>query len=234
MKHIRSEALLVRSIDYGESDVIATLLTASHGKLAVIVRGARKSSKRIGGALEPFHTLEADIDDRGGELATLKEARIVRVRAVLVGNLEALEAAGTALRWARHLCPPRIPEPAAWETMSALLDALDTAEVAPRVELAIAALHLLGDVGYALDLDRCVSCGKACPHDRPACVDIARGGLVCSACGGARARITPELRRRARAIRMGPRPRVTAGEADDLLLLVGDAMAAHSGFQAES
>lgn len=234
MKSIKSEALLVRSIAYGESDVIATLLTATDGKIAVMVRGARKSSKRVGGALEPFHTIEVSIDDRGGELGTLKEARILRVRAGIVGSLAALDAAGTALRWARHLCPPRIPEPAAWDTMLALLDALDSPGVSPRTELCVAALQLLCDVGYALDLERCVSCGRACPVDRPACVDVARGGIVCTACGGARSRITPELRRVALQILTGENPHLTAPEADDLLLLVDEAMAVHTGFQAGS
>jgi DNA repair protein RecO (recombination protein O) len=232
LRNIKSEALLVRAIAYGESDVIATLLTATDGKIAVMVRGARKSSKRVGGALEPFHTIEVSIDDRGGELGTLKEARILRVRAGIVGSLAALDAAGTALRWARHLCPPRIPEPAAWETMIALLDALDSPGVSPRIELSVAALQLLSAVGYALDLERCVSCAKACPVERPAWVDVARGGIVCTACGGARSRITPELRRLALQILAGENPKLTALEADDLLLLVDDAMAVHTGFQA--
>lgn len=231
---VLTEALLVRSVAYGESDLIATLLTATDGKMGVMVRGARKSSKRVGGALEPFHTLEVSIDDRGGDLGTLKEARIVRVRAGLVGSLPALDAAGTALRWARHLCPARTSEPAAWGTMTALLDALDSPGVSPRIELCVAALQLLADVGYALDLERCVSCGKACPEDRPACVDVARGGIVCTACGGARARITTDLRRLALGILRGDHPNLTATQADDLLLLVEDAMAAHTGFQGGS
>lgn len=232
-----TEALLVRSVNYGESDVIATLLSESDGKLGVLVRGGRKSARRVGGALEPFHTIEVRLDDRGGELATLKEARITRVRAGIVANLEALDAAGTALRWARHVCPPRTREPEAWVTLLELLDALDataTTGRSPRVELAWGALRLLANVGYALDLERCVRCGKECPEGRPAGVDAARGGLICASCGGARTTLSAQTRARARTAQegatAGTATGLTTADAEVILGLVEDAMAAHAGF----
>jgi DNA repair protein RecO (recombination protein O) len=208
----------------------------------VMVRGGRKSTKRVGGALEPFHTIEARVDDRGGDLATLKEARIVKVRAGIVASLERIDAAGAALRWVRHVCPPRTREPEAWATLTELLDALDAldpldpsdkgADRAPRVALAEAGLRLLSDVGYALDLERCIQCGKECPPGRSARVDPARGGLVCSTCGGGRIVVRADLRVKAIAAanRSGDGPRMTPADADELLAIVDAAMAAHAGF----
>jgi DNA repair protein RecO (recombination protein O) len=228
-------ALLLRAVAYGESDVIATLFTESDGKLGVMVRGGRKSTKRVGGALEPFHTIEARIDDRGGELAALREARIVRVRAGIVASLAAIDAAGTALRWVRHVCPPRTREPDAWATLNELLDALDAsggAEGEARIALAEAGLRLLSDVGYALDLERCIQCGKECPPERSARVDPARGGLVCSTCGGGRTVMSADLR--AKAIAAASRAEgaraMTGEDAAELLSVVDAAMAAHAGF----
>ena len=234
MKAIVSEALLVRSVNYGESDVIATLLTEAEGKLGVLVRGARKSSRRVGGSLEPFHTIEVRLDDRGGDLATLREARITRVRGGIVGNLEALEAAGMALRWARHAWPARTREPETWATLVGLLDALDVAGTeghAPRIALASGSLRLLADLGYALDLERCGRCGKECPAGRTAGVDAARGGLICGACGGARVVLDPRVRALACAAQHDEAAHtMTLADADVILGLVEGAMAAHAGF----
>jgi DNA repair protein RecO (recombination protein O) len=239
VKRIASDALVARTVAYGESDVIVTLLTKTDGKLSALVRGGRKSARRVGGALEPFHTVHVYVDDRGGDLGTLREARIVRVRANIVSTLGAMEAAGLAMRWARHLFPPRHAEPRAWATLHALLDALDAGACPPRVALASAALRLLADVGYALDLERCVKCGKPCPPGRVAQVDAARGGLVCHACGGARRMLSPELRAVAIAAQRGETPHetphetseMTSAQADALLEMVDDAMAAHTGFE---
>jgi DNA repair protein RecO (recombination protein O) len=229
VKHIESDALVVRTIAYGEADIIATFITESSGKLSALVRGGRRSKRRVGGGLEPFHTIRIGIDDRGGDLVTLKEARVVRIRAGVTASLATLDVAGIALRWLRDLVPVRHPEPAAWATTLSLLDALDGHPAEPRVELAGAALRLLADVGYALDLSRCVVCGKACPDDKPACIDGARGGLVCHACGGARWVLGASLRRRAVAAQRSEGAAFTRDEAEQILALVDVALATHGG-----
>jgi DNA repair protein RecO (recombination protein O) len=221
---------VLRAVAYGESDVIVTLLTESHGKLGVLVRGGRKSSKRVGGALEPFHSIAVSIDDQGRELGTLREARLVTLRQRLVGDLDALDAGGRALRWVRQLFPARTPEPAGWATLNGLLDALERGE-APRPLLAGAALRLLADVGYALDFERCVKCGKPCPEGKPAYVDAARGGLVCRACGGSARTIGAKTRAIAIALARGEAAALADGEADEILGIAEDAMAAHAGIE---
>jgi DNA repair protein RecO (recombination protein O) len=234
LRTFTTEALLVRSVEYGESDIIATLFTATEGKLGAMVRGGRKSSKRVGGALEPFHTIEARVEDRGGELATLKEARIARVRAGLVGSVEAMDAGGRALRWLRHACPARTPEPEAWDVIIGLLDALDDASakgVDPRVLLARGALRLLTAVGWSLDFGRCVRCGRPCPEGKAGRVDPAYGGLICASCGGGGVALSGPLRAKAAAAQRGDdSAEMTVKEAEALLALVDVAMAAHAGF----
>jgi DNA repair protein RecO (recombination protein O) len=231
VSRIESEALVVRTVELGEADVIATLVTQQAGKLSAIVRGARKGSRRVGGALEPIHTIAVLLEDRGTELLTLKESRIVRTRAGVVANLDALDAAGVALRWARHLFPPRTPEPEGWRILIELLDVLDTGQSAPRAELARAGLGMLGAVGYALDLSRCVVCSRECPESKAACIDPARGGLICRSCGGAATVLLPEVRRAARSLGEGQPTDATASEAETILQVVDRAMAAHAGFE---
>ncbi|MBX3213087.1 MAG: DNA repair protein RecO [Labilithrix sp.] len=231
IRRIDSAALLVRSVPYGEADVIATFFTRDSGKLSAIVRGARRSSKRFGGALEPIHELTVTLEDKGKELCVLKEARIVRPRAGIAASLEAMEAAGQALRWVRHLCPPRTPEPAAWTSLEDLLDALDASDAREtRRYLAIFGLRLLTDMGYALELDRCTRCGRSCPEGRSAFVDAAGGGIVCTSCGGARRTISGELRALASRAQRGEPVSLSWELAGTLIDVAEDAMAAHAGF----
>lgn len=232
MTQVESDALVLRTVDVGESDVVATLLTERLGKVAAIVRGARKGSRRIGGALEPVHGVAVMLDDRGAELVTIREARIVRVRASVVSRLEALDAAGTALRWARHLFPPRTPEPQGWRVLIDLLDALDEENAAPHTALARAGLAMLTAVGYGLELEQCIACGRRCPDGRAACLDPARGGIVCRACGGALTVLAPAARDAARALAAGNAgPGVGDAEARMVLGVVDRAMAVHAGFE---
>jgi DNA repair protein RecO (recombination protein O) len=235
IRRIDSAALLVRSVPYGEADVIATFFTLESGKVSAIVRGARRSTKRFGGALEPIHELEVTLEDKGRELCVLKEARIRRPRTGISSSLEAMEAAGQALRWIRHLCPARTPEPAAWGSIEGLLDSLDVLDSqrgvqAARQELAIFGLRLLGNMGYALELARCIRCGRPCPEGRSAFLDAERGGIVCTSCGGARRTIIGELRALAAAAQRGGAVVLTREAAGEIIEIVEEAMAAHAGF----
>lgn len=235
MKRIESAALLVRSVPYGEADLVTTFFTETDGRLGAIVRGARRSSKRFGGALEPIHELTVTLEDKGRELTVLKDARITRVRSGIVSSLETMEAAGQALRWVRHFCPPRTPEPGAWQALSVLFDVLDARP--PREEvtthLAVFGFRLLSDVGYALDFERCVRCGKPCPAGRPAFVDPARGGLVCMTCGGARRTLSNDVRLAALSAQRGEVAGASA-HASELLVVIEEAMAAHADFDPQA
>jgi DNA repair protein RecO (recombination protein O) len=223
--------LVARLVEVGESDLIATLITEQLGKVSVSVRGGRKSSRRVGGSLEPIHTVEVDMEDRGGELMALRESRIVRARVKLAGSLRGLESAGLALRWARHLFPPRVPEAIGWRALVDLLDALDDDDARSGQELARAGLRILAAAGYSLDLERCIVCGRPCPEGKAAAVDPSRGGLVCRRCGGARAALTAGARRAARALVEGRTIDVTASDADAVVAVVQAAMASHAGFE---
>ena len=242
MKRIESAALLVRSVAYGEADLIATFFTETDGKVSAVVRGARRSTKRFGGALEPIHELVVSLEDKGKELCTLKEARIGRPREGIVRSLETMDVAGHALRWIRHLCPARTPEPAVWSSLGTLLDILDAlghgpgavpSSISPVVSqhLAVFGFRLLADLGYAIDVQRCVRCGKPCPEGRPAFVDAAGGGLVCMTCGGARRTVSAELRTLAlRAQVREPGLSMTTAQANELVAIAEEAMSAHTDF----
>ena len=247
---METRALVVRSVAYGESDVIATLLTEQEGKIAAIVRGARKGSRRVAGALEPLHTIAATYEDKGSELVTMKEARVIKPRTNLLRHLESMEAAGTMLRWARHVFPPRTPEPAAFATLIETLDALDgsaaggtsrtpddgsaaggtPAPITPMVELARAGLRLLADIGWGIELERCVQCGARCPEDASAQIDAQKGGIVCRKCGGARVLLRAPARRAAIVALSKPSDATIEPHARALIELVESVMAAHTGY----
>ena len=150
-------------------------------------RGARKSKRRFAAALEPMHTMQVTLDERpDAELYGLREAVVVKPRTHILGDLDRMNAAGKALRWARGGSPNRTRESAVWTELETLLDRLDDPAdlLPPGTHLAASGLRLLRHFGYGLELDACVRCGRPCDPGRPAFVDAGAGGLICTACGG--------------------------------------------------
>jgi DNA repair protein RecO (recombination protein O) len=214
-----SPALLLRAVPVGEADLVLTLFTRSRGVLAAAARSARKSARRFG-ALEPIHELMVDVELReGSEVGRLVESRIERARPRATATLERLDAAGRILRWLRRGSPAGVPEVAAWDAVSRALDALDdVAAVDAAAVLAGTGLVLLETLGWGLDLERCVACGRPCPDGAPAMIDPSRGGLMCRACGGARRTLSAAVRAELLAARREG-PTSALGEAARLAAL---------------
>ena len=57
MASLEGEAIVLRAVEYGESDVIAHLLMPEQGRLTVIAKHARKSRRRFPGSLDLFNHL---------------------------------------------------------------------------------------------------------------------------------------------------------------------------------
>lgn len=225
----------MKRVEYGDADLVLTLFTETLGRVAVLARSARRSQKRFGGALEPIHTLSVEIEERPkSELYGLRSAKLAIARIVLTRDLERMNVAGRALSWIRRAAPARTPEPALWSLIHALFERLDDAseQRAPSLLLACAGLSVTQALGFGLDFERCVRCGKACPEGQPALLDPARGGLVCRACGGGRVRLDPGLRQRLMRTASGETPFGLEPDDGNAALGVVDAvLRAHAGFE---
>jgi len=225
-------ALLLRRVPVGDADLMVTLLTDRLGVLNVVARSARRTSKRFV-SLEPMHRLRVELDvQKTTDRITLAGAAIDRPRLVLTGDLDKLEAAGRALRWVRRAASPGQVDTAVWEVMDGLLETLDERddEVTAVAHLAAAGLRLTRVMGWAIELELCVRCGRACPPNRAAQIDPVQGGLVCRACGGAEFTLSAETRDRLRSVQGGASPEALEGPEVRLALeLLDSVLAAHAG-----
>lgn len=223
---------MLRRVEHGEADLIVMLFSKSLGRITAVARHARRSRRRFAGALEPFFTLRVRLEERRStDLFWLSEASVIRPRTGLLRDLSRLQAGGRALAWLRDAAPTRTPEPAAWAILEALLDRLADDENPPHPDLALAGsgLGLLSALGWGVDFERCVRCGKACPTGKGASVDPTRGGLVCSACGGGKIRISADQRRRLAGAGAGDPNALQTEDATLALDLVERALRAHAG-----
>ena len=92
-----TSAIVLRSVDFRETDRVVTLLTEHFGKLGVIARGARRSKRRFCGALEPFLLLDVQFRFGRGELAHLEQSRVKVAFPGIVKSLTKIDLAGAAL-----------------------------------------------------------------------------------------------------------------------------------------
>ncbi len=186
MARLITPAIVVRTVDYGESDRIVTLFTRNAGKLSAIARSARKSVKRFGAGLSLFGVGEATLNERpGAELATLEAFDGARGFPQLLLDVAKVAHGGYACELTRELVPPRQPEVAIFDLLIEFLTILEAAPARAET-LRVFELALLSLVGLEPVLGRCLGCnGEDDVLDQPGQVfDVRRGGVVCAGCHG--------------------------------------------------
>lgn len=175
----RASALLLRSVDYGESDRIVTFFTRELGKVTAFARSARKSQKRFGGALEPFQRLAIRYRDRRGELLSLASATVERARPGVTADLERISRAAYVTELVMEATREREPHAELFDLLDAGLEVIAVADTGGGW-LAAFELKLLALAGYRPDLAGCASCGDAGAERYRFAPE--RGVLFCTRC----------------------------------------------------
>jgi len=189
-------AVLVRSVPYGEADRIVTLLTESRGKVALMARGARRSKKRFGSALEPYALLEAEFSIGRGEIGRLAKARVVRAFPGLLRSLEKIGIGAAVLELVRETAGDHeAPDERLLPTLVRLFERLEAADgdEVRRIHAAFV-LRVLTLTGHSPNLERCGECGRLAPEGKAALFDPKQGSIRCRACGGAPIKLSGGLR----------------------------------------
>ncbi len=184
VRELKDDAYLVRAVDYRDHDRVLTLLTRAHGAVGVLARGARRSRKRFGGALEPFQRLSVTWRPGRG-LGSLSEALVQRSHPGILGSLSRIRLAGEGTAFVRDLTAEGNADPEVFAALDVFLEAV--ARIAPDREdgLALAfRARVLALFGASPELEVCGLSGVVCPEDRPAYFDPERGTLVSRRYGG--------------------------------------------------
>ncbi len=138
-------ALVLHARPYRESSAIVSLLTAGHGRLAVVARGVRSS--RRGNVLQPFNQVRVSWSGRGS-LYTLTGSELSR-HAWLTGN--ALAAGFYVAELISRLLPEHEDAPHLFDAASWTLQRLELGDMRMDAVLRVFERRLLEELGYGLD-----------------------------------------------------------------------------------
>jgi DNA repair protein RecO (recombination protein O) len=188
---VKTEAVVLRSLRYGEADRILHLYTPHRGRVGAIAKGVRRARSRFGGRLEPFFRLRIELHEGRGELLTVTGAHTLDGHSHLRGDARALDAAARACDAVGRLFETSEPHPAVFNLLCRALSLLDEQadragrgqpSAPARVPALAFRLKLLLAAGLAPQLDACASCGE---REHLIGFSGAAGGVVCEACEAA-------------------------------------------------
>src|SRR5215813_1919511 len=121
----KTEAIVLRSIRYGEADRILHLYTRDRGRVGAIAKGVRRPKSRFGGRLEPLFRVDLVMHEGRGELATVTSASTVSAHPRLRDGRETLQRATQACDAVLRLFDSQEPNQPAYNLLCHELTLLD-------------------------------------------------------------------------------------------------------------
>jgi DNA repair protein RecO (recombination protein O) len=157
--HLRASAIVVAVRQHGEYGAIVRALTRNDGVQPGYVRGGRSRAMRP--VLLQANVIQGEWRARTGEQLASLTAELIHSRATLHGE----PLAAGALEWATALAAAALPEaqpyPQIHDALDGVLGAIESAPSARGWAAALVRYELLvlAELGFGLDLDRCVATG---------------------------------------------------------------------------
>jgi len=185
----RTEGIVLKSMDYGEADLIVTYLTRDMGVRKAFAKSARKIRSRFGGSLEPL--TQARIGLMGKEDATmprLTQSDIIRPFQELREDYSCFVRLCSMIELTCGLLPEGAENRTSYEFLLKMMDRMSSG--CSHLDSLIYKVRLLRLKGYAPKLDRCTRCGADAGWFYPTV-----GGVVCQACSVMPSVVLPQDRR---------------------------------------
>ena len=175
----RRQGIVLESKPLGEANLMVTLLTSDDGKLRAVARGARKTTSKLVGHLEPLTSVEMSLN-RGSDFHYVSQVQVLDgflpLKAGLGGVTRGLYLAELASWYA-------VEEAPGTSIHNLLLDALRVLPQCnnPDVVLRCFEMQLLKVSGFMPELHACVECAEELlPRNHQFSPEA--GGVLCHQC----------------------------------------------------
>lgn len=172
-----SEAIVLRTYPFRESDLLVTLFTRLEGKVRGVARAAKKSRRRFGGALEPMTHVKVTYEDKERqELARLDACEVISSPLTSEVSYPRAVALGHVAELLDELSPDREANDAVFRLALSVLSQLTSSEL--WLPITYFDLWMARLMGYLPELSECLACGRELNGSR-AFFHALADGLVC-------------------------------------------------------
>jgi DNA repair protein RecO (recombination protein O) len=179
----KTEAIVLRRYDYGESDRIIVFFTSDFGKLRGIAKGARRSRKRFSNTLEPFCCSRILFSRRGREgLALIEDSSVSCHFPAIRENLDKTLVASYLLDLTDQFTLEYKKNEALFRLLERFLHQID-GEAISEALIRFFEVRLLRVIGYEPVLDQCVACKTPVRNGDVYRFHPRAGGVKCESCG---------------------------------------------------
>jgi DNA repair protein RecO (recombination protein O) len=198
MAPLVTESIVLHAFDYLETSRILRLLTRDAGVQSVLARGARRSKRRFGSAMDLFAQGIAEIHFRPSrELQTLGALDVTRARSELGADVGRFTAASMISEIVLRF-PYEESAAGIFDVVEDCFDRIGVADPNRTLDAGLGgAWRIIAHLGFTPALDLCANCHAPLDPVAPVAFSHSAGGALCQRCGAGAAgsRVLPPTAR---------------------------------------
>ncbi|MDX9850001.1 MAG: DNA repair protein RecO [Anaerolineaceae bacterium] len=176
----RVDALILRHQRWGEADRLLTIFTREYGKLRIVAKGARKTTSRKGGHLEPFMRTALQLA-QGRDLWIVTQAEMINAFLPMRDDLQRMGFASYVIELLDKFTYEDGSNPQLYKLAVETLERLCTTD-SVFVVLRYYEMRVLDIMGYRPQLFQCIGCQEEIKAEDQYFSALV-GGVICPRCG---------------------------------------------------
>ncbi|MBN6888908.1 DNA repair protein RecO (recombination protein O) [Cytobacillus horneckiae] len=173
----KCEGIVIRTVNYGESNKIVTLFTREWGKVGVMARGAKKPSSRLSAVTQPF-TYGHFLVQRGKGLGGLQQGDIIQSMRSIKEDIFLTAYVSYIVDLLDKGTEEKRPNPFLFELLMQSIQLINEGND-PEIITNIFEMKMLNQLGLYPVLNQCAICKNT---DGEFSFSIREGGLICHRC----------------------------------------------------
>ncbi len=153
MQSVKTDAIVLRRTNYGESDRILQLLTADGHKVSAMAKGVRREKSKLAGAVELFSLTQVTLHTGKSDLSILTSARLETFYGDILSDYDRLQFGYEVLKKIGRLSE-HTHEPLLYDVTLTALASLNQSKIDLRIIRAWFYLQVADISGHGLNLSR--------------------------------------------------------------------------------
>lgn len=178
----KTAGFVLKSLSYGESDLIITFYSREFGKIKGIAKGAKRSKKRFANVFEPFSLTNIIFSRKNRDaLAFIESCDIINHYSPIRQDLEKTLTASYFIDLTDHFSPEGKSNDDLFMLLADFLSLLARENVSDAA-IRFFEMRLLKITGFEPSLTACVNCKTPVTNGKTYYFFPKEGGITCAAC----------------------------------------------------
>ena len=179
---VKTEAVVLSKINYGDTSSIVSLYTESDGKISAIVKGGRSPKSKLGKIIEPLNHLQIIIYKKNTrDVQLLSSADLISHFINIKEDLDATKYSFAIIELVKNLTSEHESNLKLFKGLIKILNMINEKKEAPAFLYGRFLLFFLSELGYEITVEKCSICKGEIESSKTLGFDF-ESGFVCSDC----------------------------------------------------